>query len=181
MLILELPLLNAQSSTLIRELITESGATRVIVAYRFGSRKEIEELSPHGLLVVRSPDRIDELFELAAASTEINRARVSENEAHTRETTPEIPEKLFTESELIRLSIVNSTIGCECPHQLVELVTSLNAFEDYSANCESLGEKDAHIHAYLHQVTAKVRATMEQALEKLSIAEGLIPPRDRSN
>ncbi|MEO0367189.1 MAG: hypothetical protein AAF197_00230 [Pseudomonadota bacterium] len=178
-LILEMPLINSESSLLIRELAEESDARAVIVVYRFGSRHDIERLRPTGIMIMRSPSRVDELFELLTAA--IGPTQISEkavlNQPATIEGSEQIPSKLFSEKELVALSIANSDIECECPHQLVELVNNLSAFEAYSADCESKGDKDAQLHAYLHRVTAQVRFKMEEALRKLAIAEGILPPR----
>jgi NADH:ubiquinone oxidoreductase subunit E len=47
------------------------------------------------------------------------------------------------------------------------------AFEEYCARCEVDTKKDAALHGYLHQITARARWTMEVALEKLADVEGI--------
>ncbi|NNF15460.1 MAG: MerR family transcriptional regulator, partial [Gammaproteobacteria bacterium] len=74
-----------------------------------------------------------------------------------------------------RLAAVQSTVECECPHHLVELVDSLTVFEEYSAHCESRNNEDAALHAYLHRITAQARALIEEALDRVVQAEGLDP------
>lgn len=64
-------------------------------------------------------------------------------------------------------------IKCECPHHLSDLVLSLGAFEDYSAACESQNPADAALHHYLWSITAKARATFEDALVRVAEAEGI--------
>ena len=49
----------------------------------------------------------------------------------------------------------------------------LSNFEDYSAECVSKSPDDAELHVYLQSTTAKCRASMEEALEKVAIAEGI--------
>lgn len=51
---------------------------------------------------------------------------------------------------------------------------SLNAFEDYSAACESRGTEDAKIHTLLHRSTAAARRIVEDALVELLRHEGIV-------
>ena len=83
------------------------------------------------------------------------------------------PAKRFSRNTLAVLGDVASNITCECPHHLTELVIGLSNFEDYSAECVSKSPDDAELHAYLQSTTAKCRASMEEALEKVAIAEGI--------
>ena len=50
---------------------------------------------------------------------------------------------------------------------------ALRAFEDYSAECESTGDADAALHAYLHSATGHARAILERALTRIISAEGI--------
>ena len=79
----------------------------------------------------------------------------------------------FSEAQLAVLGDISSSIACECPQHLTELVNGLSNFEDYSAECVSQSPKDAELHTYLQSVTANCRASMEEALEKVAIAEGI--------
>jgi hypothetical protein len=56
------------------------------------------------------------------------------------------------------------------------VIEQLAAFEDYSARCEVSTRKDAALHGYLHQMTARARWLMEIALEKLAEVEGIAIP-----
>jgi maltooligosyltrehalose synthase len=56
---------------------------------------------------------------------------------------------------------------------LVQLVTSLVAFETYSQECESRNSDDAALHAFLHAATARARATLESALARVVEAEDI--------
>jgi hypothetical protein len=85
-----------------------------------------------------------------------------------------IPPRRFQPSELARLAAASTTVDCECPKHLVDLVMSLSAFEAYSASCESRSPDDAALHAYLHATTAQVRARIEEALFRVAEADGLM-------
>ena len=84
-----------------------------------------------------------------------------------------VPPPRFSRAELDRLLEMSSAVRCECPNHLASLVSSLQAFERYSKTCINQNEKDAYIHQMLHAETAKARARLEEALEKLCIHEGI--------
>ena len=63
-------------------------------------------------------------------------------------------------------------VKCECPNHLAELITSLNAFEQYSEHCENRNKEDAAMHMLLHVTTAKARRMLEDALNHLVEFEG---------
>ena len=62
-------------------------------------------------------------------------------------------------------------IRCECPHHLVDIVSSLSAFEDYSAECENRNADDAALHHYLRVIAAKSRALFEDGIVRVAEAE----------
>jgi MerR family transcriptional regulator, light-induced transcriptional regulator len=87
---------------------------------------------------------------------------------------PGIPPRRFDNTVLERIAASTTTIKCECPQHLVELVRSLIAFEKYSAQCENRNASDAALHVYLHETTARARAMMEEALDRVASMEKLI-------
>ena len=60
-----------------------------------------------------------------------------------------------------------SSVRCECPNHLSQIVSSLQAFEEYSKNCENRDDADRQVHALLYRYTAGARAVMEEALDAL--------------
>ena len=72
--------------------------------------------------------------------------------------------RLFTQAQLGRLQELKSTVRCECPSHVSELVTSLAAFEEYSRTCQNTDAEDAKLHAHLYEQTSRARRIMEQAL-----------------
>jgi MerR family transcriptional regulator, light-induced transcriptional regulator len=71
---------------------------------------------------------------------------------------------------------LSSTIACECPRHVAELLMQLSHFEAYSAECQHRNAADAELHAYLQQVAGTARARFEAALEHVALHEGLILP-----
>ncbi len=83
------------------------------------------------------------------------------------------PPRQFTPSQIGRLLEIRPKVNCECPNHLASLVSSLVAFENYSAMCENRNAADAELHAILHAETSKARAIMEGALAQLIQAENI--------
>jgi MerR family transcriptional regulator, light-induced transcriptional regulator len=80
----------------------------------------------------------------------------------------------FDDATLTDLAGLSSTMACECPRHVAELLMQLSNFEAYSADCENLSPADAALHAYLHRVAGSARALFETALERVAIHENLL-------
>ena len=72
--------------------------------------------------------------------------------------------RLFSQAQLGRLQEITSSVRCECPNHMAELVSSLAAFEEYSKRCENSDAADAAMHAKLYRETSRARRLMEEAL-----------------
>ncbi len=79
----------------------------------------------------------------------------------------DIPERRFSNEALVQIASISSTIKCECPQHLANLLSSISAFERYSEQCEDRNEEDAKIHRYLHETSASARASLETALAEV--------------
>ena len=73
--------------------------------------------------------------------------------------------------QLASLQEIRSSVQCECPNQVADLVLALAAFEQYSINCKNRNEADAKVHAMLARATGHARALMEAALGDLCTFE----------
>jgi DNA-binding transcriptional MerR regulator len=82
----------------------------------------------------------------------------------------------WTDAALADFAGLSSTVACECPRHVAELLMQLSHFEAYSAECEQRSVKDAELHADLRRVAAQARATFELALEQVALHEGLLLP-----
>jgi hypothetical protein len=78
----------------------------------------------------------------------------------------------WDDASLVAFANRSSTVACECPRHVAELLMQLSHFETYSANCENRGPADAALHAYLKQTAAEARARFEDALERVAQHEG---------
>ena len=87
-----------------------------------------------------------------------------------------VPPRRWDDAALVDFAGLSSTIACECPRHVTELLVQLSHFEAYSAECEHRSAADAELHAYLRQVAAASRARFEAALEHVALHEGLMLP-----
>ena len=82
----------------------------------------------------------------------------------------------FAETALTEFAGLSSTLACECPGHLAELLLQISSFEIYSGECANRSAADAQLHAYLQRVAGTARMLFEAAIEKVAIAEGLPLP-----
>ncbi len=79
----------------------------------------------------------------------------------------------FSDAELAVLMEMPSSVACECPRHLAEIVSLLAGFELYSTECAARNQDDAALHRHLHEVSSTARAIFEQALARVMVEEGL--------
>jgi hypothetical protein len=82
----------------------------------------------------------------------------------------------FDERALAAFADTSSTVYCECPRHLVDLVLNLVSFEGYSAECANRSPEDAALHRDLQQTAGRARALLENALLRIADAEGIPIP-----
>jgi hypothetical protein len=68
---------------------------------------------------------------------------------------------------------ISTSVLCECPRHVADLISMLNSFETYSQDCLSKSGEDARLHAYLTAVSGSARAMFEQALERVAAHENI--------
>ena len=146
---------------------TSLPAANVIVVYSFGAEAVADALRGAGVTVRREPVGGKELARLIVASRPMMPA-VASAVAIAKNS------RRYTDAELLTLTEISSTIACECPRHLAEIVRLLVSFELYSTECAVRNQNDAALHRHLHEVTSAARTMLEQALERLVIEEGLV-------
>lgn len=179
-LIYESAVLDSENSKQLRKFMRASKARKAIFVYGFGRSEDADRLRKAGVVLLRGSVGIDELVAAVAASYEAPRTSgVPKSSADSAIVDQdwaidgEIQPRIFTQEQLSTLANTASSIDCECPQNLAQLVVDLSAFEMYSANCESRGEEDAALHRFLHETTSQARALIEKGLERVAVAEGL--------
>jgi DNA-binding transcriptional MerR regulator len=158
------------------------GARRAAVVYRFAGAAATEPFAGTEVVLLREPPDDDALGAWLAALESAAAARAAEpkdkplaGDALWLPAGDAAPRR-FDDATLTDFAGLSSTIACECPRHVVELLMQLSSFEAYSADCENLSPEDAALHAYLKRVAGASRALFESALERVAIHEGLILP-----
>ncbi|WMW79242.1 MerR family transcriptional regulator [Undibacterium cyanobacteriorum] len=166
---------------LIRTAQQACSARAVLVLYRFASSDAIRRLRLAGNQVARIPGDAGEVASLCRVA--LARSQVQVRARQRRATSmprprpqyaaQEIPARLMDEDMLAVIARSATSIHCECPRHLVDLLQTLWSFEQYSAQCENRNADDAALHRDLHYTAAQARASLEQALLRVAEAEGI--------
>ncbi|MEP7329394.1 MAG: MerR family transcriptional regulator [Betaproteobacteria bacterium] len=171
--VIELPTLNAESLDAVANAKTACGADWAIVLYRFAPNAAIRRLRDAGHQVVHATS---DAVEIAAMCS----ALLHSPQTGLTNVTPDddtIAPPQFDDHALAALAGASSSVYCECPRHLVELLRDLGSFERYSAECANRDPADSALHRDLQINAARARAMLEGALMRVAIAEGLpLPP-----
>ena len=162
-LVLEMPALQADRVAQLQGLAMQSGAKRTVVVYSFGMSALLERLRQDGIPTLRSPVTAEAL----AQACRIDGRATLPRPLALPTAGEALPPRRFDDATLSAVTRLPTSIRCECPQHLADLLFRLNAFEAYSADCENRNEADAALHAHLHRETAKARVLLEDALEHL--------------
>jgi DNA-binding transcriptional MerR regulator len=169
--------LGEEPLALLEELERTAPDALFVIVYEFASRQRLERLARRGSRLVRGPLSLSmlcrvllELWTLRGASLPRRRSLPPAPPQG-----PELPDRLFDDTQLARLREISTGIACECPNQLSSIVSSLVAFERYCRDCESRDAEDAHLHRQLGDGTAEARLTMERLLVRLCEHDGIRP------
>lgn len=182
LLILEQDTLFPEDIEAVQDLVAEMRVRRAILIYRFAREDVIQPLDIKKITALRAPVDAAEIqlaciadIQLALRSGEAHARRseeARENGEFDRPTGP-IPERAFSDEQLVEIGRISSVVKCECPQHLANLLSSLSAFEKYSEQCEDRNQDDANLHAFLHKTTADCRSRMEIALSEVLTQEGI--------
>lgn len=169
LLAIELPALREDAVEFVDALAATVGARRAVVSYRFGTEAAVRDLRRRGHAVAHAPIDLAEIESLGAAALGAHVAVVAAPLAAP-------PAPRFDERALAQLAQTSTTVRCECPRHVVDLLLSLRAFERYSAECENRSPADADLHRHLGRVAGSARALFEEALVRVTQAEGIALP-----
>jgi DNA-binding transcriptional MerR regulator len=145
------------------------------VLYGFAADPVCETLAAAGMALLREPQPDVVLAQWLHSLCEST--RTSQPAAVKRVPSSEpVPPRRWNDAALADFASLSTTIACECPRHVAELLMQLSQFEAYSAECEHRNAADAELHAYLRQVAAASRTRFEAALEHVALHEGLMLP-----
>ncbi|GAC1604806.1 MAG: hypothetical protein NVS3B2_10680 [Ramlibacter sp.] len=145
------------------------------VLYGFAAESVCEALASGGVAMMREPQSDTVLAQwlqgLSAADPGSPPARADDALAAVS-----VPPRRWDDAALAGFAAQSSTVACECPRHVAELLMQLARFEAYSAECQRRSADDAELHTHLRQVAAASRLRFEAALERVALHEGLMLP-----
>jgi hypothetical protein len=156
--------LRAQDLPRLRALARAAGAQRVHVLYGFATSALALAFEAAGIALLRAPQDDRALGRWLQASCAPLALPVA------------LGPRRWDDEALADFAALSTTISCECPRHVAELLMQLSSFESYSAECAHRDPADAALHSYLGQVAGTARALFESALERLAVQEGLTLP-----
>jgi DNA-binding transcriptional MerR regulator len=154
------------------------GASQLAVVYRFAGASATKAVTATGAKVFREPaddEALGAWLALAGSLSTRSRNRAplgAPKEARVQPARAAAPRR-FDDVTLTAFASLSSSLVCECPRHVAELLMQLSSFETYSAGCVDRSPADAALHAYLQQVAGASRSLFEAALERVARHEGL--------
>ncbi|MBC7728293.1 MAG: MerR family transcriptional regulator [Microbacteriaceae bacterium] len=179
LLVAELATLQPESADRLLALAAQWGVQRGLVVYGFGSEASAQRLRQAGWRLHRAPladaDLRAQVAELVA--TLFAPAHATSPDLRQPEADLPVPPRRFDDAALYQLAEASTTVACECPRHVAELVMQLALFETYSDECLQRNPADADLHRHLLQVAGTARAMFEGALLRVAEAGSLpLPP-----
>ncbi|MES2885540.1 MAG: MerR family transcriptional regulator [Pseudomonadota bacterium] len=157
----------------LRQLRMQTRAKVMIVVYGFGNRQALARLDQEGIIALAMPAEPSHLARICLLGSALYAAPASDLHTQARQA---LSPRRYDEAFLATVAQLQSTVRCECPHHLADLLTKLNAFEQYSLECENSDLADASIHTLLYTTAAQCRQWLEQALHQVLAHEGIPDP-----
>ena len=154
----------------LQRLIDTNKIANVVVLYNFGQEKAIESARRMGVVVRRAPVSDFELADLISSALFVNPAETMGAIGPSAA----IPPRKYDDETLARVAGISTSVLCECPRHVAEIIGHLAGFEQYSHECLNSSAQDAHLHGYLRSVAGSARALFEQALERVAEHEGIV-------
>ena len=162
-LVIEQATLHEDTAARVIDWLGRSKATHAVVLYRFASAEALRRLPASKCSALRAP--VDPRTLQAHCLSMMHATLTAPSAVEGAPITQPAPPRRYDDDTLAYLATLSSTVKCECPRHLAELITSLSAFENYSAECESRSPRDAALHAYLYATASHARHTIEDALD----------------
>jgi DNA-binding transcriptional MerR regulator len=172
-LLIEQPTLQLETAVHIADWVNRVAASHAIVVYRYAARESLQRLPRMKCSTLRAPVDAETVQSRCMLIMGQQSVASSDDADYMLVAGETAPPRRYNDETLARLAGLSTTIKCECPRHLAELVTSLSAFEQYSSECESRSAKDAELHAYLNSTAAHARYMFENALGLVIEAENI--------
>jgi D-Tyr-tRNAtyr deacylase len=172
-LVIEQATLHEDTAARVIDWLGRAKAAHAVVLYRYASAEALRRLPASKCSALRAP--VDPRTLQAHCLSMMHATLTAPGPAAVEGAaiTQPAPPRRYDDEALAYLATLSSTVKCECPRHLAELITNLAAFEDYSAECESRSPRDAALHAYLYATASHARHIIEDALDHVVEMEGI--------
>jgi DNA-binding transcriptional MerR regulator len=161
MIVVHCPSLSTPQMDGVEALRKQLGASRALVVYQLGNDRWLEELRQRGCVALDFPPESSRLaYELGQLTVERETSRGSSNVGEL----VSAQARRYDDRQLRAAAKLQSSITCECPRHIANLIRALNEFEDYSTACQVENWQEAAVHAAIYAYTAQARHLMERAL-----------------
>jgi MerR family transcriptional regulator, light-induced transcriptional regulator len=179
LLLVHEPALHLDALPRLQALAAEHGAVQLAVLYGFAPAAVLAQLRQAGMALQHDPISALALGRwllqlLRPPATPV--ADPARNMPAGLALPSTVPPRVYDDAALADFAGLSSTIACECPRHVADLLVQLSNFERYCADCAHRSPEDADLHQYLGQVSGTARALFETALERIAVHEGLLPP-----
>jgi MerR family transcriptional regulator, light-induced transcriptional regulator len=167
-LVMYMPTVDLETYANVKLSLRDKHCSHAIVICNFGTKAAIQTLERNAIVCLKG----------AVTAADIHRVCLSfrlESDLSGVSQKPEssVKPRRFSADQLSRVASMSSSIACECPNHLAEMIVSLAAFEQYSSECASRDDKDAQMHLQLNQSTGHARSILEESLVRLMESEGI--------
>lgn len=167
LLFVEQASLTADETRKLAKFIKKVNAPYTLLMYRYSRQQDIAYLKTLGVKTLKAPfdkNGLKDLLESMLDAPEGEPLLTPMKQA---------PARTFSDFALNKAAAMTSSIECECPQHLSELIKSLVDFEAYSADCEHKDKASADLHHHIYIRTAQSRAILEDLLQSVLDQEGI--------
>ncbi len=168
--IFDIATINEQSLDHIRRTLLNTSGLHAFVVYKFSTRAAVDHLERAGVTCLKGMVTAGDV--LRACKTLKKKPYIGDDEQQSNKALPTRPRR-FDNAALARAASLSSSIACECPNHLAELIISLAAFEQYSSECANKNAQDVALHKQLHQSASLARSILEESLARVIEVEGI--------
>jgi hypothetical protein len=145
------------------------------VIYNYAHPSCLEDMLNTGIQLKREPLSNEDLAAWIKACCELANPDLSQKRPAKQQPGPR-----FDPQALAYMLTLSSSIKCECPKHLAELISQINAFAQFCQECLTLNPKDQALHEHLREVAEASRSMLEDALQKIVEYEGIVLPTAQS-
>lgn len=167
LLFIEKASLTAEETKRLAKFIKQVNAPYTLLMYRYSRQQDVAYLKTLGVKTLKAPldkSALQELIESLLKAPQGEPLLTPMKQA---------PARTFSDFALNKAAGMTSSIECECPQHLSELIKSLVDFEAYSAECENKDKASADLHHHIYVRTAQARAILEDLLQSVLDQEGI--------